>query len=102
MPTELKMRIDNSYSRLYNVAEYFFGIDGCNHLDRVNEAIDHVYSSKEDADIRGGFLRYLQGEKLTFSTGVCELLTCGFGECNEYGYFEFPLPGDFIQTYLAK
>ena len=34
---------------------------------------------------------YLQGNKPTFSSGLeCEF-TCGYGELDEWGYWEFPL-----------
>lgn len=96
------MKIDNPSARLYNVAEYFFGEQASEHLDIVNEAIDHVYCNHEDADVREAFHRYLAGkEKLFFSTGICEMLTAGFGHCNEHGYFEFPLPGKFIDDFLV-
>lgn len=41
-------------------------------------------------------LEFLQdGNVPTFSTGICERLTCGYGELDGYGYWEFPLvPGD--------
>lgn len=35
--------------------------------------------------------RWESGEKPTFSTGICESLTCGYGKLDEYGYWEFPL-----------
>ena len=96
------MKIDTPLARLYNVAEYFFGEQASEHLDIVNEAIDHVYCNHDDADVREAFKRYLEGkEKLYFSTGICEMLTAGFGKCNDYGYFEFPLPGKFIDDFLA-
>lgn len=95
------MKIDNPSVRLYNVAEYFFDEHASEHLDNVDEAIDHIYCNHEDADVREAFHRYLEcKEKLYFSTGICEMLTAGFGKCDEYGYFEFPLPGKFIDDFL--
>lgn len=35
--------------------------------------------------------RWKNGEEPKFSTGVCESLTCGYGELSEYGYWQFPL-----------
>jgi RNA polymerase sigma-70 factor (ECF subfamily) len=47
-------------------------------------------------------LRYLEcKETLYFSTGICEMLTAGFGGCDEYGYFKYPLPAKFIDDFLA-
>ena len=37
---------------------------------------------------------YKQGKKPTFSTGICELTTAGFGRCDSSGYFEYPLTVD--------
>ena len=95
------MKIDTPLSRLYNVAEYFFGDQASKHLEIVNEAIDHVYCDAEDADIREAFRLYLEcKEKLYCSTGICEMLTAGFGGCDEHGYFTYPLPAKFIDKYL--
>ena len=96
------MKIDTPLARLYNVAEYFFGDQASEHFDIVNEAIDHVYCDHGDADVREAFKRYLEGkEKLYFSTGICEMLTAGFGVCDHNGYFEFPLPGKFIDQFYG-
>lgn len=35
--------------------------------------------------------RYRAGEKPTYSTGICGKLTCGYGELDCNGYWEFPL-----------
>jgi hypothetical protein len=46
-----------------------------------------------------------RGEGLGFSTGVCGSLTCGYGKCDEYGYWEFPLPAEkyrYINMYLLN
>jgi hypothetical protein len=37
---------------------------------------------------------YKQGKKPTFSQGICELTTAGYGRCDESGYFEYSLPVD--------
>ncbi len=96
------MKIDTPLSRLYNVAEFFFGDGVTSHLDLVNSVIDQEYSSAEDADVKEAFKRYLDFEDpLYFSTGICETLTAGFGHCNDYGYFEFPLPAKFINLFLV-
>lgn len=35
-----------------------------------------------------------QGKKPSFSTGICELTTAGYGRCDESGYFEYTLTVD--------
>ena len=36
--------------------------------------------------------RYRSGDtSYRFSTGICELMTAGYGELDGYGYFEYPL-----------
>jgi hypothetical protein len=40
---------------------------------------------------REAIRRWEAGEKPSFSTGVCESLTCGYGRLDDSGYFEFPL-----------
>lgn len=35
--------------------------------------------------------RWEAGQDPSFSTGVCESLTCGYGRLDDYGYFQFPL-----------
>lgn len=31
------------------------------------------------------------GNTPSFSKGICDSITAGYGRCDEYGYFEFPL-----------
>lgn len=94
-------RIDTPVARRYNVAEYFFNDEATQYLDLVEEAIDHVYWNHDDRDVREAFKRYLRGDLLTFSTGICESLTAGFGKCNDYGYWEYPLPAKFIDQFYG-
>lgn len=35
---------------------------------------------------------YKAGAPPTFSSGICETLTAGYGRLDGYGYWEFPLP----------
>lgn len=37
------------------------------------------------------YRRYEAGEKPSFSTGICESITAGYGRLDEYGYWEFSL-----------
>jgi len=95
------MRIDIPSARRYNVAEYFFDDKATEYLDLVEAAIDHIFCNHNEANIREAFARYLRGDKLVFSSGICEGLTAGFGECNYHGYWEFPLPMDFIDRFYG-
>jgi hypothetical protein len=36
--------------------------------------------------------RWESGEKPSFSTGICESLTAGYGKLDDHGYWEFQLP----------
>ena len=36
-------------------------------------------------------LRWQSGQRPSFSTGICESLTCGYGKLDYNGYWEFPL-----------
>jgi hypothetical protein len=42
-------------------------------------------------DIAKAYKFYSQGISPTYSTGICGLVTAGYGELDCYGYFEFPL-----------
>lgn len=52
---------------------------------KVFESATTVFAEKE------AIRRYESGEKLMFSTGICESLTCGYGNLDDNGYWEFPL-----------
>lgn len=45
-----------------------------------------------------------KGIKPTFSTGICGSTTCGYGDLDEYGYWEFPLgnPEEFLAEIIGK
>jgi len=95
------MKIDSPAARLYNVAEYFFNEEATQYLELTQEAIDHVYNTHDDANVRVAFERYLRGDELTFSSGICEGLTAGFVKCDYYGYWEYPLPMDFVDRFYG-
>lgn len=40
--------------------------------------------------------RYQAGEQPTYSTGICGATTCGYGELDYNGYWEFPLDIDLL------
>ena len=48
------------------------------------------YNSMPDNQVEA-FRRFESGEKPSYSTGICESITAGYGKCDYYGYFEFPL-----------
>ena len=45
-------------------------------------------------------LRWARGDDPSFSTGLCDNLTCGYGKLDDYGYWQFPLYP--AEDYLAK
>lgn len=94
-------RIDTPAARRYNVAEYLFDDEASQYLDLVEEAVNHVFADSSEADVREAFTRYLRGDRLSFSSGICESLTAGFGEINNYGYWEYPLPAKFIDRFYG-
>ena len=93
--------IDTPAARKYNVAEYFFDTNASQYIDLVEDAISHVFCDQKDHGTREAFSRYLSGEKIGFSRGICECLTAGFGECDDYGYWEFSLPMDFVNQFYG-
>jgi hypothetical protein len=36
--------------------------------------------------------RFENGERPSYSTGICESVTAGYGRLDDYGYWEYPLP----------
>ena len=41
--------------------------------------------------LKEGYILLRKGYEPEYSTGICETLTCGFGELGDYGYFEYPI-----------
>lgn len=54
----------------------------------LQEDIRHEIAEQRVAEAKR---RYASGEKPTFSTGVCGSLTCGYGNLDSLGYWEYPL-----------
>lgn len=99
------MKIDNIVARKYNLAEYFFDEDASTYFDLVEAAIDEIYNKTgrdEDRKVGEAFTRYLAGEKVWFSTGICGNLTAGFGKVSPTGYFDYPLPTNFVKSFLES
>ena len=94
-------RIDNISARRWNAAEYFFKDEAAEYLDLVEEAIDHVFCNSDESVVREAFKRYLRGDVLYFSSGICETLTAGYGKIDQYGYWEFPLPSNFVDQFYG-
>lgn len=47
--------------------------------------------SKLQKHLRHGYALLEQGHQPSYSSSICGCITCGFGELDEYGYWEFPL-----------
>jgi hypothetical protein len=54
---------------------------------KVEETIPEYAEPQKEA-IR----RFEAGEKPCYSSGIDDSTTCGYGELDEYGFWEFPLP----------
>lgn len=94
-------RIDNGAARRWNVAEYFFNDDAGKYIDLVEEAVDHVFCNYDEWSVREAFKRYLRGDPIYFSSGICDTLTGGFGKIDQYGYWEFPMPSNFVDQFYG-
>ena len=88
-------------SQHWDVAEYFFNDEASEHFDLIFEAIDHVYNTEEDYDIRVALTKYATGNIPNHSSGICETHTAGYGKLDENGYWEFPLPANFVERFLS-
>lgn len=56
------------------------------------------YSESQIEAIR----RFEAGEKPGYSSGIDEALTCGYGELDDYGFWEFPLPKKYWPNSLKE
>ncbi len=52
------------------------------------------YEEQHQIASNEAYRRYRNGEAPSFSTGICEFLTAGYGHLDAYGYYEFPLNVD--------
>lgn len=51
----------------------------------------HWTEAQEKESERIAIERFNSGEKPSYSTGICENITCGYGRLDPCGYWEFPL-----------
>ena len=58
------------------------------------------YMDKYDYGMYITCMRHVKGEAPKFSTGLCGGITAGYGELDEHGYWEYPLPYPIIQEIL--
>ena len=56
---------------------------------RIADLSDEKYKSNKEY---ATYLYIVMGENPTYSTSICGSLTAGYGRCDVYGYWEFPLP----------
>jgi hypothetical protein len=93
---ELQMKIDSLEATLESL--------GVSSVDWMNEAIagrDTI--SAQHVRIAGfvaeecGIARFLEGEQVGASTGVCGNITYGYGDLNPDGYWEFPVPTKLVE-----
>lgn len=46
--------------------------------------------------------RFESGENPQISTGICESVTMGYGDLDEWGYWEFSLPSKFHPGWIKE
>ena len=49
------------------------------------------YTESREVREKKALEMFHSGMKPSYSTGICESLTAGYGELDAYGYWEFPL-----------
>jgi len=48
--------------------------------------------SEDELNEQVAILKYRTGEKLQFSTGIHGQMTYGFGDLDDWGFWQYPLP----------
>lgn len=79
---------------LYEARAYRMNCDSCHMDDVFTETLsqlEQAYDEGLDTNTEEAYKRLAKGEAPSWSTGICEGLTAGYGVCNSSGYFEFPL-----------
>lgn len=67
-----------------------FNIDALR--DLLNMDLSHCTNKHDKSFQKAEAIRlFLEGESMTFSTGICESTTQGFGRLGHYGYWEHPI-----------
>lgn len=67
---------------------YNTSIGNLRELLRIDLTHDRQYASFQKAE---AIRRFMDGEDMTHSTGICESHTAGYGRLSTYGYFEHPI-----------
>jgi hypothetical protein len=82
-------------------------INEVNHFIRKNRnepfsTITSISNKKYEKNrLIAKYLYAIGNRDYSFSSGICGLTTAGYGRCDEYGYFEYPLTVD-QDTYEIK
>lgn len=66
--------------------------EAVNTLHAYGEQVGKQEYERGRRDGLEGIRRFLAGEKVSVSTGIEDEITYGYGELNENGYWEFPVP----------
>ena len=64
------------------------------------EAATRTQAAQPERDYREtvlGVMRFLSGQKVGVSTGIDESITYGYGELDEYGFWEYPVPDKLVE-----
>ncbi len=64
--------------------------------EELNMKLKEFYSADMSdeqyyANMNKAYQRYESGEIPQYSKGICESITAGYGKCDAYGYWEYPL-----------
>lgn len=73
-----------------------------NHMKMINRPEPSTGALEDMVREHEALRRWNEGENPKFSTGICESLTCGYGKCNDLGYFEFPLYPAEQYSFMCK
>ena len=76
--------------------------DLCNFLRQdvlLIELITEVVLANNDIDVYIGLIKFLAGETPNSSRGICERMTYGYGELDECGYWQYPIPYPLIEIF---
>lgn len=84
----------------WNLAEYFNEQEASKVYEVLDDFILHLY--KDDNTVQEAMFKYADGVQPFISTGICGDLTAGYGRLDDNGYWEFPLPSDFVAKFISK
>jgi hypothetical protein len=89
----------SAFELKYDVAEFLVGPEKASSIiDDIEMVIQQLYPDEFDKPVRTALSKYLAGQSYFISTGICGTTTYGYGNLDELGYWEFPLPAAVIKN----